>query len=820
MIDDPELRMLFQAESEERLRSLEEGLKNIQDDPNDMELLEEIFRDAHTIKGSARMLNVRSIEQLSHYLEDGLDVARIAKVPLTGPIINMLYDGIDAIRQFVDEEVSGIKPRVDLKTELAKLETLRTEMEKEVKRFKEEGPEHAASVGGVGSSAAIQAFEAPVPSLKDSTAIKKEEEAITVNAQSPTTSSKSQETTAQTETTSVKNEALKTAPHTQEHKEEPKAQKKESAVRPGLSTIRIDTQQINELLTQAADLTVAKNRIFGLFEDIEEMLEYWEKKSRSLNQIVADAQTADKNNGIKDRSEVATELTEVLKKIVDSLAKLRANSYGDIHKLETIASSFVDRIRKLTLVPLSKLYDLFPRMVQDVARACNKEIEFVMEGGEITVDKKIIEDMKDPLMHLLRNAISHGIEPTEVRESLGKPAKGVVMLKAQQTSNNILIEIKDDGRGISIEGIKAKAIEKEIFTPAELEEMSESEIQAIIFQPGFSTAQQISNISGRGVGLDVVQNQIKKMNGVLQIDSTPGKGCSFIIQLAITLINTHVMIFQVDKRSYAIPIELIESCNLISSDRISSIEGYDIVFLQDQPISLVSLRKLLGLETQETREAFLSGDATQAATSMFSCIVLNFTGKRLAIIVDTILDEQKVVVSPPGPLLKGLRWLLGQTILKTGEVCMILNPFDLMTFAGAGSSTMGLKKKKSNIQKRKKLLLVEDSYTVRLMVSRELEEEGFEVLQAMNGIEGLEILKKNKVDAIISDVEMPGMDGLVMVSTIRRNRELYALPIVMMSTKASPEERQKGIEAGANIYLSKAEYNQADLTKMLRELLV
>lgn len=824
MIDDPELRSLFQAESEERLRSLEEGLKAMQEDPTDIEILEEIFRDAHTIKGSARMLNIHSVEQLSHSLEDGLDIARQAKMPLTPLIIDIAFQGIDAIRQFVDEEVSGTKPTVELAQALNQLKNLGIEIEKELSRVRSgvfEGEEPKKEEPEVPKPIeTAQKVEVPRPQPTPAAA------PTTPAPQVPTTSEMVSEEEKKAKVGGGEESKSQVSPGAgpipaastvrKEVKKEAPPSKPVEAKR-SYSTIRIDTHQINELLTQAADLTVAKNRIFRLFEQIEEILEYWEKKGRTLGQYISDtlAQNEESLNNAAAR-ELSVEYAEAHKKIVDQLSKLRADSYGDIHKLEIIASSFVDRIRKLTLVPFSKLFDLFPRMVQDVAKACNKEVDFIMEGGEITVDKKIIEDMKDPIMHLLRNSISHGIESTEVREKLNKPKKGIIHLRAQQTSNSIIIEIIDDGKGIRLEDIKAKALEKGMFSESELAEMSDAEIQSLIFQPGFSTAAQISNISGRGVGLDVVQNTIKKLNGTLQVESEPGKGTRFIIQLAITLVNTHVMLFQVDKRSYAIPIELIESCNLISIDRLSTIEGYDVVFIQDQPISLVSLRKLLGLETHE----ITSESPGATPVSLFSCIVLNFTGKRLAVIVDAILDEQKVVVTPPGLLLSSLRWLVGETILKTGEVCMILNPFDLMQMGPSSSSLGFIKKKKQGSHRRKKrILLVDDSYTTRLMVSRELEEEGFEILQAINGAEGLDILKKTTVDAVISDVEMPEMDGLSMVSQIRRNKDLYALPIIMMSTKASPEDRQKGLEVGANHYMAKSEYNQSDLIKILKELL-
>lgn len=813
MIDDPELRMLFQAESEERLAGLEEGLKQLQEDPTDTVLLEEIFRDAHTIKGSARMLNIRSVEQLSHTLEDGLDIARQAKMPLTPPIIAIVYQGIDAIRQFVEEEVSGVKSKIELSEALSQLKVLSTEIEKELSRIGKEGtaeaeaPRPAPAAVPSASTAPVQPQPIPIAKVEIPVA----EPESKVNA--PATEEKIAVPTVELPPAEVKAPVagIPAAAGIKEKKEVSAA--KVVDTKRGLSTIRIDTQQINELLTQAADLTVAKNRIFRLFEQIEDMLDAWEKKGRSLNQFVSDTISLNKDKPLEAARDISVELVETHKKIVDSLSKLRADSYGDIHKLEIIASSFVDRIRKLTLVPFSKLFDLFPRMVQDVARTCSKEIEFIMEGGEITVDKKIIEDMKDPIMHLLRNSISHGIESPEEREKLDKSQKGTIRLRAQQTSNNIIIEIIDDGKGINIKAIKAKALEKQLFTEGELDEMSDTEIQSIIFLPGFSTASQISSISGRGVGLDVVQNTIKKLNGTLQVESEVGKGCKFIIQLAITLVNTHVMLFQIDKRSYAIPIEIIESCNLISIDRLSTIEGYDVVFLHDQPISLVSLRKLLGLTSPAAETPSSSG------STLFACIVLNFTGKRLAVIVDTILDEQKVVVTPPGRLLSNLRWLVGETILKTGEVCMILNPFELLQMGGSPSLGFIKKKRDSSHRRKKKILLVDDSFTVRLMVSRELEEEGFEVIQATNGVEGLDILKKVTVDGVISDVEMPEMDGLSMVSHIRRNKDLYALPIIMMSTKATAEDRQKGLEVGANYYMAKSEYNQEDLIKILKELL-
>jgi two-component system chemotaxis sensor kinase CheA len=768
MIDDPELRLLFQEESEERLRSLEEGLRHILEDPMDMGPLENIFRDAHTIKGSARMLNISTIEQLAHCLEDGLDIARKARMALTPEAIKIIYEGIDLIRQCVEEEVSGTKAPMELQPALLTLGRLVAVIQKEIDKR-----------GG-------EAFP-PVSDAELSAAI----------------------------------DPLAGGPPAEVKLEVPKAEKgsdkriAKGSKRLGVSTIRVDTQQINELMIQAAELSVAKNRIFGLLEEIDKMLEFWEEKRRSLNQVTGDWQASKQIGGVEKQPLKNLDLADMLRTIVDSLSKLRTNSYGDIHKLEVISSSFVDRIRSLTLVPLSKLFDLFPRMVQDLAHVCNKEIDLIIEGAEITVEKKIIEEMKDPLMHLLRNAISHGIESVEERVKVGKAKRGTIGLKASQRSNHLEIEVVDDGRGIDIEHVKAKALEKGLLDPSELQKMSDDEIRMVIFQSGFSTASEISSISGRGVGLDVVQNSIKKLSGELQLSSLPGKGCRFTVQLSIAVVNIHVMLFKLDKNIYAVPLELIEACRLISIDCLSTLEGHDIVLLDDQPITLLPIHQLLGLAAPT-----LAANGARGI-DRFSCILFNSAGKRLAMIVDAIVDEQKVVVTPPGRLLQEIRWLIGETILKNGEVCMILNPFDLLqsgAFAPSLSSST-VHKKSDRSHRKMKILLVEDSYTIRLMLSRDLENEGFEVFQATNGVEGLDLLKKQRVDAVVTDVEMAEMDGLTMVSAIRLTEELHTLPIIIMSTKGSAEDRQKGLNMGANRYIAKAEYNSIELVNILKELL-
>lgn len=612
MIEDDELRQLFQAESEERIRSLEEGFRKLEENSRDKEVIESAFRDAHTIKSSARMLQIQSIESLAHALENRLDAVRKGEQMLSFQSIQILYDALDAIQSLVKEAVEGsaANVRVDILIKRLNVESSPTAIQKVPEPLanlpqpqqRKDGPPNI--------------LEKPSPPLPPSPPPSQEQEKILPQKEPPFS----------------------------------------------ISTVRINMQQISDLIDQTVDLTVVKNRIIQLLEKIEDLLDKWQIQSHAYQQsAVFNSSYPDIS---KDHS-AFTKQSELFKEIGEHFKNLHQDAYHDLQKLESIASTFADHVRKLSLLPLSKLFDFFPRMVRELAQEASKTVELRIEGGDIAVDKAVIEHMKDPLMHLLRNAVSHGIELPAEREQKGKSAKGLIQLIGRQTANSIFIEIFDDGRGLDVEKIKAVAMQRNLISEPVEQHLTPSEINALIFLPGFSTTSEVSSISGRGVGLDVVKTEVEKLHGTITTHSEHHQGTSFSIELPITHFSTQVILVEANQRIYALPTDIVETCFYLPADQVDAAVKNAVIFVHEEPLPLVFLNQWLE-GVNSVKEGMMP--------SSCSCIILKVKDKKSALIVDNILDEQKVVITPLNPILIGLKGVLGATILKTGEVCLILNP--------------------------------------------------------------------------------------------------------------------------------------------------
>jgi two-component system chemotaxis sensor kinase CheA len=398
--------------------------------------------------------------------------------------------------------------------------------------------------------------------------------------------------------------------------------------------------------------------------------------------------------------------------------------------------------------------------VRDLAKQQGKDVNLLLEGGDNTVDKQILEEMKDPLLHLLRNAIDHGIETPQERQHLGKPASATIRLRGYQVGSTVSIEVIDDGRGLDVEAIKRSAVRRGVRTEEELRKMSTAEIQALIFAAGFSTRTAVTEISGRGVGLDVVRANVERLKGNIQVEFTPGKGCLFRITVNSSLATTDALIVQVSEHPYAIPVGFVEAMQLVSPQEVFTTEGTQTLPFQGESVTVAWLADLLGLPVK----APTSTKALHAASKTIPCMILRIGSERLALLVDTILEQQDIVLKPQSQLLKRIRNISGATILGTGEVCMVLNPPDLFKSA-------------------KKAVV---SVTVK-----ELTEQA----------------------------QIKHLDGLGLTSKIRQFQEYKALPVILVTTLASSEDKRQGAEAGASAYITKGDFEQGVLLDTLRRLI-
>lgn len=845
-IEDEELRNIFKIASEEHIQKLEEDFLFLEKNPKDQAHLEEALREAHTLKGDARMLGISGVETLTHQVEDLLESAKRGELELSGKILDRLYLGLDAIRKLVHEAITDEEARISIFEVLAQLMGAEIQQEEtnsaDSDPFDDVGnvmmykPAIAANIpttesfnngnngngNGHKNGQAHQSMAiAPVPSLNY---LKNQQIPAQIPQQIVTANPPDLISPSLTiEPPALENTAVRSP--------EPNVANGNSSINPAatfsetdkyrIDTIRVDPQKLDALMTQVGELTVTKIRLAQRLNEIEEIIGFWEEWSRDtfvnrLNQgkgssrhgLSKEIHTS--QNGASPKEAIFhRRLEERLDRLGRQLNHLRRHTYEDTARLDSISGDLKEGIRTLRLLPLATVFNLFPRMVRDLARQQAKEVELVIEGGDTSADKHILEEIKDPLMHLIRNAIDHGIELPSEREKAGKPRVATIRLKGLQNARSITIELSDDGRGLNVEQIRQAALQRGIYREDELAAMSATQIQNLVFRSGFSTRIAVTQLSGRGVGLDVVRTNIERLKGDVWVESEFGQGCQFRMQIDTTLATSHVLIAAIKDTPYALPVEFVQTTILIPRQNIFSIEGSNTITIDGHPVSIAWLSDLLELDISDRH----------LHSKSLPCVILKVGGEQLGLVVDALLDEQDVVMKPQSKLLKRIRNVSGATILGTGEVCMILNPSDLLKSARKRAGFISAIKLLESVQRKKVVLMVEDSITVRTQVKRILENAGYEVIAAVDGLDGYEKLRTRSVDAVVSDVQMPHLDGLELTGRIRQHKEYNDLPVILVTSLASEEDKRRGAEVGANAYIVKSAFDQNVLLETLGRLI-
>ncbi|HET7831807.1 MAG TPA: hybrid sensor histidine kinase/response regulator [Gallionella sp.] len=741
MIEDKELRNLFKIESQERLQHLDDGLLRLEQTPADQGLLEELFREAHSLKGAARMLGLTDIQTMAHQLEDAFGAARKGEAALKSEAVVGMNQTLAAIRGLVLAAIGeGAQPAAAV--------------------------EPAAPPQGV---APIAPAETPLPEIIPPT---------------PPVS-----------TPPVGSQPAPAAPAGSP------APRSEAF---HIETIRVDPKRLDALLSQAGELTVTKIRLAHRVAEIDGLLDECEEWSRGVHsrQFAADAAGA---------------IVQRLEHLQETLNHLRSGAYEDSTRLDYVSGQLESGIRALRLLPMSTLFMLFPRLVHDLAQELHKEVALVIDGEDTVTDKHVLEEIKDPLMHMLRNAIDHGIEPPEQRERAGKSRTGSVWIKASQTHDRVIIEVGDDGRGLDIEAIKSTAVKRGMYREAELAGMTVAQIQSLILVSGFSTTSFITDLSGRGVGLDVVRNNVERLKGTLQIESAPNKGLIIRAQLPVSLATVRVLVAMANGRRFALPAEYVQFSRKVLLREIYTMEGHRTFSFDEQPVSVAWLGELL--ELPESGHELQALTANPEATAV--CVVLGIGEERFGLMVDDVLDELEVMLKPQSRLLKRIRNVSGATILETGEVCVVLNPHDLFRTLCKKPLVGGVAPAAVQVAPaaKKVLLLAEDSITTRTQEKRILESAGYEIVTAVDGMDAYNKLGLRDYAAVVSDINMPNMTGLELAEKIRANKKFAELPIILVTSLSSEADKRRGLEAGANAYISKPEFDQRALLDCLKRLI-
>ena len=770
-IEDDELRELYKVASTDHIEKIESGLIHLEKNPDDLGKLEELLRETHSLKGDSRMLGVEEAEMLVHQMEDLLNEIKENKSVFEPNLCDRLYQGLDAVKKIAREAVTGEPSGVSAFHIIAQL------MGAEEDPEQVESPESPAEIPPIdsGSLAASEAEELPEFPAE----IAREKTAVTNSA---------------AKTTQVNSS-------TEEHQ---------------IETVRIGFPKLDSLMTQAGELSVTKLRLARRTEEITEVITLWEDWSRAAFMSRMAFKELEHHLTPKELEPIQKfeRLNqEYLEQLGERVTQLKSVTVEDNARLEVVAHSLETGIRNLRLLPLSTIFNLFPRMVRDLSRQLDKKIDLKIEGGDVSVDKRILEEIKAPLTHLIRNAIDHGIETAEQRVAKGKSATASLLIRGYQNASSICIEVVDDGRGLDTESIKETALRRGLHTEAELETMTLDRLQSLIFASGFSTRFQVSEISGRGVGLDVVRANVEKLKGSIEVSSTSGKGCKFQLTLKTSLSTTHILIVEVNESIYAIPVDFIDKMLFVDRDDIFQVEGTPTITVDGKPLSISWLSDLLNLPNSPAN----------STSSKMSCVVLQAGTDRLGVIVDRLLDQQYVILKPQSKLLKRIPNISGATILGTGEICMVLNPKDLLQTALQGTAiSSNLSNVLTQIQAKPKVLLVEDSLPIRTQVRRILNSAGYDVTVAVDGLDGFNKLKTagaGNFQAVISDVEMPNLSGIEMTARIRQDKQYDELPIILVTTLAKEEDKRRGADAGANAYLTKGDFDQTLLLDTLRRLI-
>jgi len=767
MIDDPELRALFKAESEEHLQTLETGLLHLESEPHDSAALEELFRSAHSLKGAAGMLGIESVETLAHHFEDQLGAARRGQLIMSSPLADRLYQGLDAMRRLAQEASGGEPARIDLASVLAELRSANSQPESEPA---------TSALPEDDSSAAVHA-DTVIPEYE--------------------------------------------APETPDDLQTP--------VSPAaftIDTIRVVPQKLDALMTLAGELAVTTTRVaraLAAIDDLTTLSEEWTRDASALRS--AGTVLAGESGGEAERDcgkqiarlherEVAR--LERLSTLTGSLQRMRQE---EVARLGLVTRELDESIRNMRLLPFSTLFSLFPRLVRDLSQEQQKEVHLVVEGGTVTADKHLLEEMKDPLMHIIRNAIDHGIERPDERERQGKPRTATLLLRASQAGARVALEITDDGQGLDEDAIRRSAVEKRIRPAEEIAALTTAEARMLIFAPGFSTSQFVTDLSGRGVGLDVVRTNIERLKGTITVESARGRGCTFRLQAPMTLATTRVLLVQAAHRSCGIPLEAVQEIIAVSPQAVFPLEGRPSIRHDGQPIPAVHLADLLELSSErlvKRGEGAIPEPGSEDRT--LPCILIDVGGARLGLFVDVLQDQQEVILKPFGGLLQRVRNVFGAAVLSSGEICMVLNPPDLIRSAQKMRARPGDAAAGVQEERRKVVLLAEDSITIRTQEKRILESAGYEVVTAADGADAFSKLGTRSFDAVVSDVEMPNMDGLMLAARIRQNPKYKELPIILVTSLASDSDRRRGVEVGANAYITKGAFDQTVLLNTLRRL--
>jgi len=727
----------FQEELPEHVRALNENLLALEKDPGGAESGERVkslFRAAHSLKGAARSVALKPIEEMCHHLEEVLRAVQNGVLPLGEEAFAILFAAADAL-------------------------------------------EHARKRLAAGEGLSGGPLDELAPRL--AALAKRHARARPVDPLAPP------------------------APGRPAHAPPPLAASAPAAAPAAEGQVRVAAPKLDTLLTRSGELLVAERRLERTEAGVAAVGELLARVHRGWQHWRKDAglpRAREKKRGGSTLAELEAKFATAR----GDLDRLGSTLRDDRRAIGQAASLMDEEVRRIRLLPFAEACQGLDRAVRDLAKERGKEVEVAVEGASIEIDRSILEGLKDPLLALARNAVDHGIEPRAQRRAAGKPERGRVVVAAALRGSRVEVSVADDGAGVDLAAVREKARQHGLPAPPD-----DRECVALLFEPGFSTAARVTEISGRGVGLDIVKTRAGALHGTVELTSQPGRGTRVTFTLPATLTTLRALLVAAGGETFAIPGASVVRLLRLDQGEIRSVGGREVVPAgEGPPVPVFPLARVLSLPER----------GAERRNGKITAVVVGGQA-RAAFAVDELIAEREILVKALGPRLRSVRNVGGATILETGRVALILNVAELTRAALERPGEAALAIGPAAPMARKRIILADDSVTTRSLERAILEAAGYEVLAAVDGEQAFRLLQDRGADLIVSDVDMPRMDGLSLCKAIRGSKRFRDLPVVLVSGLESEQDRARGGEAGADAYIVKSEFDQRDLLTTVATLL-
>jgi two-component system chemotaxis sensor kinase CheA len=779
----------FGVELAEHVQTMTDGLLALEQgrvgDGERRSALETIFRAAHSLKGAARAVGTLAVEQLAHALEDVLTAVLGDAIEVNSGLFTACYRALDAIQSVHQAYLAGeTTPPVQALQALSDLEPFRLHS-KELPM--EDGGEESPAAGAraleqTAEQDSVLSCGAPAPPRAEPALVALRQADLATGAD---------------------------------------------------ETVRVSVGKLDGLMAQLSELLVTKIRAEQRLAQVRQAqasIAQWQKEWLALRGVCNRLARSRDGNGIapgsskasdghdrasKDVARLVTAIgggQERLREMNTLMSDLARQYAGDTMHLTMVIDHLEEEIKRVRMLPFSTITGSFGRMVRDLAQAAGKEAALTVAGGDTELDKRVLEQIKDPLIHLLRNAVDHGIELPEKRIAAGKPRSGAITLTARQSGKDVILSVADDGAGLDLAAIRQAVA---AHGAAEAQTWDEAELVEAIFNAGVTTSPIVTDLSGRGMGLDVVRRNVEALHGRTQVEWQPGAGATFILTLPLALTSSRGLLVRVSGEQFAIPLNAIERISTVGPDEVSSLEGHDTPRYNGRPITLVRLDDVLGLPRS----------AAQDGQPGVPVVILAAAERRMAFAVDELAGEQEVVIKDLGRQLARVGGIAGATLMGSGEVVLILNAADLIKLAIRGErraifeSPAERQAAAMPAPARRRILIVDDSITTRTLEKNILEAAGYAIQLATDGQEALSAIAAGGLpDLVISDVAMPRMNGIELTRRLKGETQTAGLPVILVTSLDSPEDKARGIEVGADAYIVKSGFDQDNLLETIEQL--